>query len=86
MGLVDPKGGPVVADGGAVVPDSDLPARWPDLGSLLTSVPVDVVVVATPLHTHAALGRQALEAGADVLLEKPPVTRRDDGSLDRGYR
>ncbi|MEH3078134.1 MAG: Gfo/Idh/MocA family oxidoreductase [Quadrisphaera sp.] len=77
VGLVDPKGGPVVADGGAVVPDTDLPARWPDLDALLADQPVDVVVVATPLHTHAALGRQALEAGADVLLEKPPVTRRE---------
>jgi predicted dehydrogenase len=32
------------------------------------------VIVATPLHTHAVLATQALRAGADVLLEKPPVT------------
>jgi len=32
---------------------------------------VDGVVIATPADTHAALVRQALEAGKDVLVEKP---------------
>lgn len=34
---------------------------------------VDVVVLSTPIHTHASLAELALRAGADVLLEKPPV-------------
>ncbi|GAA4984102.1 Gfo/Idh/MocA family protein [Kineococcus glutinatus] len=41
------------------------------LGDLLAAVRADVVVVATPIHTHAALAETALLAGADVLLEKP---------------
>lgn len=31
----------------------------------------DIVIIATPIHTHAALGLAALAAGADVYLEKP---------------
>ncbi|MGL3198505.1 MULTISPECIES: DUF6807 family protein [Curtobacterium] len=37
---------------------------------------VDVVVVAAPIGAHLPLATAALEAGADVLLEKPPVTTR----------
>jgi len=33
----------------------------------------DVVVLATPIHTHLPLARTALRAGCDVLLEKPTV-------------
>jgi predicted dehydrogenase len=38
--------------------------------------PVDVVVVATPIAAHLPVALAAMEAGADVLLEKPPVTTR----------
>lgn len=34
---------------------------------------VDVVVVSTPIDTHFELALAALDLGADVLLEKPPV-------------
>jgi len=43
------------------------------LDEALAAHEADVVVVATPLHTHAALCETAMRAGADVLLEKPPV-------------
>lgn len=33
----------------------------------------DVVVVATPVHTHSELAVAAMRAGCDVLLEKPPA-------------
>ncbi|BCJ36283.1 dehydrogenase [Actinocatenispora thailandica] len=33
----------------------------------------DIVAIATPIHTHHALVRRALAAGAHVLLEKPPT-------------
>jgi predicted dehydrogenase len=33
----------------------------------------DILVVATPISTHAELAASALRLGADVLLEKPPV-------------
>ena len=36
--------------------------------------PVDVVDVVTPNHTHAEIGAAALEAGKDLLLEKPMAT------------
>ena len=45
----------------------------PTTGTMLAAVRPDVVVVCTPPHTHLAIARDALAAGADLLLEKPPV-------------
>lgn len=42
-----------------------------DLRDLLGAHAPDVVVVSTPLHTHADLAAAALRAGAHVLVEKP---------------
>jgi predicted dehydrogenase len=45
-----------------------------DLGDLLAGRDrPDVVVLSTPIPTHLPLARAAMEAGADVLLEKPPA-------------
>ena len=38
----------------------------------------DVVVVCTPIHTHASLATRALREGSDVLLEKPPTSSLDE--------
>lgn len=47
-------------------------ARWyTDYAKLLEEVRPQVVHVTTPVHTHFALARQALETGAHVLVEKP---------------
>jgi predicted dehydrogenase len=52
-------------------------ARFPgmqvtgDVGKLLADARVSAVVVATPTDTHHALTRAALQAGKDVLVEKP---------------
>lgn len=43
------------------------------LSDLLADQVPDVVAIATPIHTHLALAQQALEAGSNVLLEKPPT-------------
>lgn len=43
------------------------------LADLLASHEPDVVVIATPTHTHRDLAVAAMRAGADVLLEKPPA-------------
>jgi predicted dehydrogenase len=43
------------------------------LDELLAAESCDVVIVATPIHTHADLAEQAMLAGAHVYLEKPPV-------------
>lgn len=62
---------PVEPAPGAPVPD-DLPL-FVDHGAMLRAVRPDVVVVCTPPHTHLPIAVDALRAGADVLLEKPPV-------------
>ncbi|MFV0252695.1 MAG: Gfo/Idh/MocA family protein [Beutenbergiaceae bacterium] len=51
-----------------------LPQRVPcyrDLQTLLQHTVPDVVVLATPIHTHADQAITAMRAGAHVLLEKP---------------
>jgi predicted dehydrogenase len=50
---------------------------YPDLGPFLAdqcAETPDVVVLCTPIHTHSTLAGQALRAGCDVLLEKPPTS------------
>ncbi|MBO1752476.1 PmoA family protein [Actinotalea sp. BY-33] len=42
-----------------------------DVDAMLAEARPDVVVICTPIHTHADLAARALRAGADVLLEKP---------------
>jgi predicted dehydrogenase len=58
---------------------------YADLAEALKAAgPVDVVVIAAPLSEHFPLACTALTAGADVYLEKPPVTSTEDfaGLLD----
>jgi predicted dehydrogenase len=65
--------------------DSDLTARFvgrypraratADFAELLADESLDAVVVATPVPTHYALAKQALEAGKHVMVEKPPAMR-----------
>jgi predicted dehydrogenase len=56
-------------------------ARYPDartttnFGDVLADDSVDAVVIATPVPTHYALAKQALEAGKHVFVEKPPAMR-----------
>ena len=45
----------------------------------LLELGLDGIVVATPHDSHFALTRDALEAGADVLVEKPMVIEPEDG-------
>ena len=56
------------------------------LADLLAAVPAEdrpeIVVVATPIDTHVPLATEALAAGVDVYLEKPPVPAlADHGEL-----
>jgi predicted dehydrogenase len=56
-------------------------ARYPrarlttDYAAMLADAELDAVVVATPVPTHYALAKQALEAGKHVLVEKPPAMK-----------
>jgi predicted dehydrogenase len=46
--------------------------------ALVATGPADVVVIAAPIGEHARLAELAMVAGADVLLEKPPVAALAD--------
>ena len=50
----------------------------PSPEDVLSDPSVDAVVLATPAATHARLARAALEAGKDVLVEKPLALDLDD--------
>lgn len=65
VAVVDPRG----ADGVADIPEGT--PCYASLAELLAQDVPDVVVLATPIHTHAPLAIEALRAGAHVLLEKP---------------
>ncbi|MFC4140141.1 MULTISPECIES: DUF6807 family protein [unclassified Microbacterium] len=67
IGLVDPAGAPESGYG------ADAP-HWPSLDEAFASgIRPDIVIVATPTGTHFPLASAALEHGADLYLEKPPV-------------
>ncbi|WP_162564361.1 MULTISPECIES: Gfo/Idh/MocA family oxidoreductase [Microbacterium] len=64
VAVADPRGGGDVPSSTRVHADA---AAMIDAGGL------DIVVLSTPIPTHAGLTRLALSRGAHVLLEKPPV-------------
>lgn len=79
VGVADPR--PPGGDAGDI--------SWFDsLDEMLdTGVEFQAVVISTPPHTHAPLALRALAAGADVYLEKPPVTSWDQFvALERAAR
>jgi predicted dehydrogenase len=49
--------------------------RTADYAAMLADPELDAVVIATPVPTHYALAKQALEAGKHVLVEKPPAMK-----------
>lgn len=51
-----------------------------DHREMLRTARPDLVVVCTPPHTHLPIAADALRAGADVLLEKPPLLSLDEHS------
>jgi len=59
-----------------VLPVSDVPEGvgvFTELAEMLKVTEPEVVIVCTPPRTHLPFALSALESGADVLLEKPPV-------------
>jgi predicted dehydrogenase len=61
-----------LAQMGARYPHARATTRFEEL---LADDDLDAVVVATPVPTHYALAKQALEAGKHVFVEKPPAMR-----------
>jgi predicted dehydrogenase len=58
-------------------PDAPVPpdtGRFDDYRELLAATRPEVVVVCTPPHTHLEIATAVARAGADLLLEKPPLT------------
>ena len=55
----------------------DVPVRA-TLGDVLSETRPDITIVCTPIHTHVDLALEALHAGSDVLLEKPPASTLAD--------
>jgi myo-inositol 2-dehydrogenase/D-chiro-inositol 1-dehydrogenase len=60
----------------AAIATQDFPGVPVDVGypALLARRDIDAVAVVVPNHLHAEIGAAALEAGKDVLLEKPMAT------------
>src|SRR5207342_563074 len=63
---------------------ADYAARYPkatvtgSFAEALADDTVDAVSIATPVPTHYALAKQALEAGKHVFVEKPPAMRGEE--------
>ena len=55
-----------------------MPPNEPDLGKLLSEYKPDAVFIITPHVLHHDQARQCLEAGVDVLMEKPMVMNADE--------
>ena len=49
-----------------------------DFAELLADPDVEAGVIATPVPTHYALAKQALQAGKHVFVEKPPAMRGEE--------
>jgi predicted dehydrogenase len=65
-----------LADPAPIEPDPAVPAGvgvFRDHRALLDATRPDLVVICTPPHTHLPIALDALAAGCDLLLEKPPV-------------
>lgn len=69
VAVADPRG-PGSVPGGV--------AHHADAAEMIAREDLDVVVLSTPIPTHAPLAAAALARGAHVLLEKPPVTSITD--------
>ena len=65
-----------LADTQPIDPDPPIPDGVPVFTAhreLLAAAHPDVVVICTPPHTHLPIALDAIDAGCDLLLEKPPV-------------
>lgn len=62
----------------AVAHKFNVPKHYTDFAQLLEDKTLDILVIATPDHTHGQFAIQALEAGKHVLSEIPMATTLDE--------
>src|SRR5689334_19432608 len=55
-----------------------IPASYSDLGRMLAEQPLDAVHVLLPPNHHYSAARKLLDAGVNVLLEKPMCLRSEE--------
>lgn len=61
---------------GSIYPGVSVTAEFNDL---IKNPDIDAVMIATPVSTHYALAKSCLEAGKDVLIEKPMTYSSQEG-------
>lgn len=54
---------------------------YPDFESVLARLDIEAIALATPASTHATLGLQVLDAGKDLLVEKPMALTVSEGRM-----
>src|SRR5699024_9979483 len=57
--------------------EHDVPGRYTDWKQMIAEADLDVVSIATPTFLHSTMAITALEAGLDVLCEKPMAETAD---------
>jgi predicted dehydrogenase len=76
--LADPSEESLAAFGEAVLNGSPRPAQYADYRDMLAAEKLDAVLVSSPHTLHTAQVLDSLEAGLDVLAEKPLACSRED--------
>ncbi|RIQ11455.1 Gfo/Idh/MocA family protein [Jiangella rhizosphaerae] len=83
VAVVDPDEARVTSFNETLLPPGHAPLAWyspDDFDRMVDEARPDVVVVASPDHTHAAYTLAALRRDVDVIVEKPMVTTAADAA------
>ncbi|MBJ7505357.1 MAG: Gfo/Idh/MocA family oxidoreductase [Ilumatobacteraceae bacterium] len=74
VALCDPHAPSIATARRALGPDGDAVEVYTDVDTMVANGGFDVVVLASPNHTHRALAEPLLRSGAHLLIEKPLCT------------
>lgn len=78
VALCDPHAPSITAARRALGPEGNSVEVYSDVDTLVAAGGFDVVVLASPNHTHRALAEPLLRSGAHLLIEKPLCTTAQD--------